>query len=188
MTTLISRMIVLALCSLCSIGSLGLVRHAVAAQWLAPAAADHITADWVKQIEADLDRKPFKDVFMGTPGDPPIPALLHLLNNAARALADNKKDYAKLFINDAFRILDNGVNKGWYSATDIQPVKAMIRKRAEAALEGKPITAATSPRWTGYSANKPLGLTNTLGDKQDLSAVEETTSANPKGTAQSPQR
>jgi hypothetical protein len=184
MTRPISRITLLVLCSIFSVGSLALFTDALAAQWLAPAASDHITAEWVKQIEADLGRKPFKNVFMGTPGDPPIPALLHLLNNAARALADNKKDYAKLFINDALRILDNGVSKGWYSPTDIQPVKDMITKRAEAALEGKTTTAPTSPRWTGYSENKPLGLTNTLGDKQHASTFEGTTSA--KDTTHNP--
>jgi hypothetical protein len=77
--------------------------NALAAQWLAPAASDHITADWVKQIEADLSSKPFKQVFMGMPADPPIPAVLHLLNNAAQALANDNKQYAQLFVNDAIR-------------------------------------------------------------------------------------
>lgn len=104
--------------------------HALAAQWLAPAASDHITAEWVKHIEADLSSKPFNQVFMGMPADPPIPAVLHLLNNAAHALANDNKQYAQLFVNDAIRVLASGVTKGWYSATDIEPVKAE-RKRGK---------------------------------------------------------
>jgi hypothetical protein len=154
--------------------------NALAAQWLAPAAADHITADWVKHIEADLASKPFKDVFAGMPADPPIPAILHLLNNAAHALAKDNKQYAQLFISDAMRILDNGVIKGWYSSTDIEPVKGMIRTRAQAALDGKTVTSPSNPRWTGYSANKPLGLTNARGDKQEAYALEDTTDPDKK--------
>jgi hypothetical protein len=155
--------------------------HALAAQWLAPAASDHITAEWVKHIEADLSSKPFNQVFMGMPADSPIPAVLHLLNNAAHALANDNKQYAQLFVNDAIRVLDNGVTKGWYSATDIDPVKAMIQQRANAAFEGKSVNSTANPRWTGYSANKPLGLTNARGEKQDASAEEE--AAAPNGTS-----
>jgi len=132
----------------------------------------------VKQIEADLGTKPFNQVFMGMPADPPVPAVLHLLNNAAHALQNDNQPYARLFVNDAIRVLDNGVTKGWYSATDIEPVKAMIRKRANAAFEGKSVSSTTNPRWTGYSANKPLGLTNAVGEKQETSTPEKTSKPN----------
>jgi hypothetical protein len=162
------------LCFACWVGSSTAGSNsALAAQWLAPAASDHITADWVKQIEADLASKPYQQVFMGVPGDPPIPAVLHLLNNAAQALSNDNKPYAQLFVNDAIRVLDRGVNKGWYSAADIEPVETMIRTRAKAAFEGKPATSNANPRWTGYSENKPLGLTNAVGQKQDNDASGE---------------
>lgn len=178
----ISSTILSVVCCACWVGSSALgSANALAAQWLAPAAADHITAEWVKQIEADLGTKPFNQVFMGMPADPPIPAVLHLLNNAAHALQNDNQPYARLFVNDAIRVLDNGVNKGWYSATDIEPVKAMIQQRANAAFEGKSVNSTANPRWTGYSANKPLGLTNARGEKQDASAEEE--AAAPNGTS-----
>jgi hypothetical protein len=86
-----------------------------------------------------------------------------------------------LFVNDAIRVLDKGVIKGWYSATDIEPVTAMIRKRANAAFEGKPVASTTNPRWTGYSENKPLGLANASGEKQEAYASED--AATPNGTS-----
>ena len=145
---------------------------ALAAQWLAPAAADRITADWVQQIEADLTGDRFKDVFMGMSANTPIPAVLHMLNNAAKALADGKKEYAQSFIDRAVEILDSGVSKGWYGRGDIEPVKGMIIMRAEAALNGKSTTHAANPRWSGYSDNTPLGLSNAPGSKQESYAVE----------------
>ena len=140
---------------------------ASAAQWLAPAAADRVTAEWVKQIQADLAGERFRRLFMGVPGDPPIPAIVHMLNQADHAIVDNKKAFAKEFIADAIRMLDRGVSRGWYSATDIEPVKAMIRHRADAALNGESISGGLNPRWTGYTENRLLGLTNTMPDKQE---------------------
>lgn len=75
------------------------------------------------------------------PADPPIPAVLHLLNNAAHALANDNKQYAQLFVNDAIRVLASGVTKGWYSATDIEPVKAE-RKRGKQDASAKEEAAA----------------------------------------------
>jgi hypothetical protein len=50
----------------------------------------------------------------------------------------------------------------------------MIKERANAAFEGKAVSSTANPRWTGYSANKPLGLTNASGQKQEASASEDT--------------
>lgn len=155
---------------------MGRSRDVNAAQWLAPAAADRMSADWVKQIQADLTGDRFRDLFMGIPADPPIPAILHLLNNAAYALADNKKEYAKSLVDEAIGILDSGIRKGWYHRTEVEPVKAMIRKRAEAALEGKALGHAANPRWSGYSDNKLLGLTDASGEKQQNHRFEDAAS------------
>ncbi|MEW6247356.1 MAG: hypothetical protein AB1555_11710 [Nitrospirota bacterium] len=148
-----------------------------AAQWLAPASADRVTADWVKQIQTELAGERFRDLFMGIPADPPVPAILHLLNQASQALADNNQEYAKAFIADAIRILDRGVVKGWYSPGDVEPVKAMIVQRAQAALEGKALSGVTNPRWTGYTDRQRLGLTDTAGERQHAVFPEATQSA-----------
>ncbi len=144
-----------------------------AAPWLAPAAADHVTADWVKQIEADLTGKQYQDVLLSIPAETPVPAILHLLNQADLALTDNKPDYAGAFVDDAIRVLDRGVAKGWYAPADIEPVKTMIKQRAGAAIEGKPLAGVVNPRWSGYTGNQPLGLTNAVGDKQQSAAFPE---------------
>lgn len=150
---------------------------AYAAQWLAPASADRVTADWVKQIQTELAGEQFRDLFMGIPADPPVPAILHLLNQASQALADDNKEYAKAFIADAIRILDRGVGKGWYSPGDIDPVKAMITQRAQAALEGKTVSGVTNPRWTGYTDRQRLGLADATGERQHAVFSEGTENA-----------
>ncbi|GKS59567.1 hypothetical protein YTPLAS18_30940 [Nitrospira sp.] len=157
-----------------AIAFLGTTR-AESAQWLAPASADHVTADWVKQIETDLSSSQYQDVFLSIPADTPIPAIVHNLNQASLALADGKREYAQSFVNDAIRVLDRGVAKGWYTPSDIEPVKAMIRARADAAMAGKAVSGVTNPRWDGYTGHEPLGLTNAAGQKQESVASTEIT-------------
>lgn len=148
--------------------------RAHAAQWLAPASDERVTADWVHEIEADLTGERFRNFFMGIPSETPIPAILHNLNGANQALADNNKALAKTFIEDAIGILDNGVAKGWYTRSDVAPVKSMIEERSKAAIEGKTVADASNPRWTGYTETKKLGLSNAPGEKQATTTDVET--------------
>ena len=140
---------------------------ATAAAWLAPAASDQLSADWVKDIESDLRSERFRQVFMNVPGGSPQSAMLHLFNAAAQALDKGQPAYAADLIAQALHVVDTGVRKGWYSREDIDPLITTIRTKALAALDGKaPAGRAAPERWTGYTHNRPLGLTERL----DLSA------------------
>ena len=44
----------------------------LAADWLAPASDQTVTAPWVKDIAAQLEREPYRDVLVNAPGEPPF--------------------------------------------------------------------------------------------------------------------
>jgi hypothetical protein len=137
-----------------------------AAGWLAPGADQTVEAPWVKDVEAQLNENPYRDVFANAPGEPPHPAVVRYLNNAAKALEAGNKPLARSYIDRTLDIFDNGVLRGYYSRSDVEPIKKMIRARAEAAIKGEQAATATQDddRWTGYTQRKPLGLVNESSD------------------------
>lgn len=135
-----------------------------AADWLAPGANQTVTAPWVKDITAQLDREPYRDVFVSAPSEPPHPAIVRYLNSAAEALKAGNKPLAQSYVDRTIGIFDTGVVRGYYSRVEVEPIKKMIRTRAEAAIKGEPVVSAvqTDNRWTGYTQHKPLGLVNEM--------------------------
>ena len=144
--------------------------YADAAAWLAPAASDELRANWVKEIEAELRSPKYNQLFINALGNPPQPAMLHLFNAAAAALRERNPGYAKELIDQAIRILEAGIQKGWYSEAEVQPLVSKIVATTDAAVEGKAVSGQISPeRWTGYVQNRTLGMTERLDDSNPAS-------------------
>jgi hypothetical protein len=143
------------------------------AAWLAPAASDTLSADWVKQIEAALRTREYNELFINAPNSPHS-AILHLLNSAGYAIQDGNHAYARDLIDEALRIVDDGIRRGWYSRAEVEPVKSMIRSKAEAGLKDVASQDPISPeRWTGYTAGRPYGLTERLDEAHPASRFED---------------
>lgn len=140
-----------------------------AAQWLAPAAAEKIEARWVKEVDYELRSDQFKNIFINAPGGAPQGAILRYLNHAADALQTGDKKSAQGFVDQALRVVDRGIDKGWYSQSDVAPLRNMIVAKADKAIMGKEMTGEISPeRWTGYTHDRRLGLTERF-DNPDAS-------------------
>lgn len=132
----------------------------LAAGWLAPASDQAVSAPWVKDIAAQLEREPYRDVFVNAPGEPPHPAVVRYLNNAAHALQAGNKLLAQSYIDRTIGIFDSGVLRGHYSRSEVEPITKLIRERGEAAMKGETIPVALEQeRWTGYTHQELLGLT-----------------------------
>jgi hypothetical protein len=130
-----------------------------AADWLAPASDQAVTAPWVKDIAAQLEREPYRDVLVNTPGEPPHPAVVRYLNNAAQALQAGNKLLAQSYIDRTIGIFDSGVLRGYYSRSEVEPIKKLIREKGAAAMNGEKIPVAREQgRWSGYTHQEPLGL------------------------------
>jgi hypothetical protein len=135
----------------------------LAADWLAPAADQDVTAPWVNDITSQLEKDPYRDIFMNALGNSPQAVVVRYLNNAAQALQAGNKPLAQSYVDRTIDIFDNGVRRGYYSQTDVEPIKKLIRTSAEAAIKGetKKVMGTEAPdRWTGYTHEKSLGLTN----------------------------
>ncbi|NGZ97702.1 MAG: hypothetical protein CV089_16540 [Nitrospira sp. WS110] len=131
----------------------------LAAGWLAPASDQAVTAPWVKDVAAQLEQEPYRDVLGNAPGEPPHPMIVRYLNNAAQALQVGNKLLAQSYVDRTIRIFESGVQRGYYSRSDVEPITKLIRERAEAAMKGEKIPVALEQeRWTGYTHQEPLGL------------------------------
>ena len=132
----------------------------LAADWLAPASDQAVTAPWVKDIAAQLERDPYREVFTNAPGEPPHPVVVRYLNNAAQALQAGNKVLAQSYVDRTMGIFESGVKRGYYNRSDIEPIMNLIRERAEAAIKGGkiPVALEEPERWTGYTHQESLGL------------------------------
>jgi hypothetical protein len=106
-----------------------------AAEWLAPAADERITADWVRDVAQELRKNRYKNVFMNQPFGCDQCRILHYLNNAAAALDNDQAKLAKSFVKRALRVLRDGKEEGWYSSADIRPIKRLIIQKADEAFK-----------------------------------------------------
>lgn len=106
-----------------------------AAEWLAPAADERITADWVRDVARQLRKNRFKNVFMNQPFGCDQCRILHYLNNAADALDNDQPKLAKSFVKRALHVLKDGKEEGWYTSADIRPIKRLIIQKADQAFK-----------------------------------------------------
>lgn len=158
----------------CVLSVLLFASSAFAADWLAPAADQTVTAPWVKNVTAKLNETPYRDVFANSMGEPPHSAIVRYLNGAANAIEAGNKPLAESYVNRTLAIFDRGVRRGYYFGPDVEPIKKLIRTAAESAMKGEKVATAVEDeeRWGGYTQQKPLGLANE-GDrmKDEHSAV-----------------
>lgn len=113
----------------------------------------------MKDIAAKLGQEPYRDVFVNAPGEPPHPAVVRYLNNAAQALQAGNKQLAQSYVDRTIGIFESGVIRGYYSRSDIEPIKKLIEEKARAAMRGEQIAVVQEEdRWTGYTQGDRLGL------------------------------
>jgi hypothetical protein len=96
-----------------------------AAGWISR--ADTYVAPWVKDIEQELLKKDYRNVYANDPRTPQVIAL-RFLNQAAAAQAANDTKLAQQFVQDALTVFEEGVRKHYYSRTDIEPIITFIRE------------------------------------------------------------
>lgn len=133
----------------------------LAADWLAPASDQAVSAPWVKDIAAQLERGPYREILMNASGGPPHPVVVRYLNNAAQAVQAGNKVLAQSYVERTIGIFESGVLRGYYSRSEVEPITTLIRERAEAAMKGEKIPVAQEQeRWTGYTQQETLGLVN----------------------------
>jgi hypothetical protein len=95
-----------------------------AAAWLAM--GENYGADWVKDVERELNKAEYVPVFVNDPRTP-FPTVLRYLNNAAFAMKANQEAVAKDEVRRALEIFEDGVRKGYYSSADIQPIVNYVK-------------------------------------------------------------
>ncbi len=128
----IRTLLVLAPACLLSWGLLSVARpvSAQAAQWLAPAAEERITADWVREVATAFKKPRYKNVFMNQPFGCDLCRVIEYLNHAAEALDDENPKLAKSFVRRALNVFENGLQQGWYDEEDIRPIRRLIIAKA----------------------------------------------------------
>ncbi len=170
--------------------------EAQAAPWLAPAADEHITAQWVLDVARELDRERNRQILTNMPSGGTQSAILGYLNDAAAALQDNQSRYAKDLVRKALGVLDEGVEFGWLSPYEVKPIKRMIvanfnraargTARSSAEQENEDGLARKRERWDGYTENRELGLTERLD--VDRQSRQERARHDDQGSSYSDQR
>lgn len=118
-----------------------------ASGWLSGAPAEAPVASWVKDIEQELNQPEHRDLFLNDPRTPMAP-MVHLLNRAARALNENNEPLARDLVQQALHLLDQGVQKGYYSESDIEPVRKSVIGHLPRVIAG-PASVAAAPRLQG---------------------------------------
>ncbi len=98
-----------------------------AAGWIS--GADTYVAPWVKDIEQELWKKDYRDVYANDPRTPQIVAL-RFLNQAAKAQEANDRALAQQLVQDALEVFEEGVRRHYYSSSEIEPIMSYIRQHA----------------------------------------------------------
>ncbi len=97
-----------------------------AADWIGWVAGDEsYQAQWVKQIEQELNKKEYRAVFLNDPRMPQA-SVLRLLDRAARAYNDKNETLASELVREAIEVLEVGVRKHYYSRDEINPIIVFI--------------------------------------------------------------
>ena len=94
--------------------------------WITIAAADTYHAPWVNDIEKELMKEQFRMLWLNDPRSPQV-AVMYLLDDAAKAQIDHSKAMAKDFVRRALNVLEEGIEKGYYSQSDINPIVSYIK-------------------------------------------------------------
>lgn len=95
-----------------------------AAGWIS--SADSYAASWVKDIEQELLKKDYRDIFANDPRTPQVVAL-RLLNEAAKAQKADNGTLVRQLVHNALEVFEEGVRKHYYSSSEIEPIMTFIR-------------------------------------------------------------
>ncbi|MGE0471952.1 MAG: hypothetical protein Nkreftii_003463 [Candidatus Nitrospira kreftii] len=98
-----------------------------AAGWIS--GIDSYVAPWVKDIEQELWKKDYRDLYANDPRTPQVVAL-RLLNQAAKAEEANDSLLAQQLVRDALQVFEEGVQKHYYSPSEIEPIMTFIQQHA----------------------------------------------------------
>lgn len=115
---------VLAALSLLSSGMAVMPSSSEAAGWIS--SADAYAAPWVKDIEQELLKKEYRDIFANDPRTPQVVAL-RLLNQAAKAQTADNGTMVRHLVHNALEVFEEGVRKHYYSSSEIEPIMTFIR-------------------------------------------------------------
>ncbi len=96
-----------------------------AAGWIS--GGDSYAASWVKDIEQELLKQDYRDVYANDPRTPQIIAL-RLLNQAAKAQEANESVLAQKLVYDTLEVFEERVRKHYYSSSEIEPITTFIRQ------------------------------------------------------------
>lgn len=108
------------------IGGVALMPSPVeAADWIS--GADSYVASWVKDIEQELLKKDYRDVYANDPRTPQM-IVLRLLNQAAKAQNADNSALAQQLVNNALDVFEEGMRKHYYSPSEIEPILTFIRQ------------------------------------------------------------
>jgi len=107
------------------IGGVVLLPNSVqGAPWIS--GAETYAAPWVKDMEQELLKKEYWMVYANDPRSPQHVAL-RLLNNAAKAQEADDPVLAQELAREALDVFEEGVRRGYYSQSDIEPITTYIR-------------------------------------------------------------
>jgi hypothetical protein len=96
-----------------------------AAPWIS--GVDSYAASWVKEIEQEILKKDYRDVYANDPRTPQMVAL-RLLNQAAKAQEAGDSALAQQLTDKALGVFEEGVRKHYYSRSEIEPIMTFIRE------------------------------------------------------------
>jgi hypothetical protein len=101
--------------------------------WITVAPATTYVAPWVKDIEKKLMQKQYRMLWSNDPRSPQV-SMMYMLNNAAKALGEHNEVLAKDFVRRALNVLGEGIARGYYSQSDIDPIVTYIKTHAPVQL------------------------------------------------------
>ncbi len=108
------------------LSGMALVPSAVqGAPWIS--GVDDYVAPWVKDMEHELLKKRYWEIYANDPRTPQIVAL-RLLNEAAKAHEANNPMLAEQLAREALGVFEEGVRRHYYTQSDIAPIMAYIRQ------------------------------------------------------------
>lgn len=108
------------------IGGIALMPSSLeAAGWIS--GADAYAASWVKDIEQELLKKDYRNVYASDPRTPQA-SVLRKLDEAARAQEAGDSALAQQLVRNALNVFEEGVRKHYYSESDVEPIITFIRQ------------------------------------------------------------
>lgn len=108
------------------IGGVALLPTSVqGAPWIS--GSENYAAPWVKDIEQELFKKEYWPVYANDPRTPQMVAL-RFLNQAAKAQEANDRALAQQLVQEALDVFKEGVQRHYYSSSEIEPIMSYIRE------------------------------------------------------------